>query len=239
MEMSADLGGPMPCLLFVTIAILIVVGIVYGFIKVRQRREAFQRLAAELGMVFYPADPWYLPGRYGHLDLFQVGHSRRASNVLAGQMDGREVVAFDYQYTTGSGKNKSTHYYHAAVFEMPILAPRLWLRRENVLDKIASWVGHDDLDFESAEFSGRHHVKCEQPKFAYDIFHNRLIEYLLGCGNAPAIEFNGPLLLLYESGSGGPDRVRRLIEIGREMMRSIPDYVRRERGIGAKTGGNP
>jgi hypothetical protein len=53
------------------------------------------------------------------------------------------------------------------------------------------------------------------------------------------MEMNGPLLLLYESGSGGPDHVRRLIEIGREMMRSIPDYVRRERGIGANRGGGP
>lgn len=236
MEMSADLGGPMPCLLFITIAVLIVVGIVYGLIKARQRREALQRLAAELDLTFYSDDPWDLPVRYGHMDLFQSGHSRRASNILAGQVDGREVVAFDYQYTTGSGKNKHTHYYHAAGFEMPIVAPRLWLRRENVFDKVASWVGHDDLDFESAEFSGRYHVKCDLPKFAYDIFHNRLIEYLLGCGNAPAMEMNGPLLLIYESGTGGTDRVRRLIEIGGEMMRSIPDYVRRERGTQAAGG---
>jgi hypothetical protein len=239
MEMSADIGGPMPCLLFIAIAILVIVGIVYAFMKARQRREAMARLAAELDLKFYAADPWDLPVRYGHMDLFQTGHSRRASNVLAGQVDGRDVVAFDYQYTTGSGKNSHTYYCQAAVFEMPIVAPRLWLRRENIFDKIASWVGHDDLNFESAEFSGRYHVKCQVPKFAYDIFHNRLIEYLLACGNAPAMEMNGPLLLLYESGSGGPDHVRRLIEIGREMMRSIPDYVRRERGIGANRGGGP
>jgi hypothetical protein len=237
MEMIADIGGPMSFILFVAIPVLIVVGIVYGIIKARERREALQRLAAELDLKFYADDPWDLPGRYAHMDLFQTGHSKKASNVLAGQMDGREVVAFDYRYTTGSGKNSHTYYHQAAVFEMPIVAPRLWLRRETVLDKVASWVGHDDLNFESAEFSGRYHVKCQVPKFAYDIFHNRLIEYLLACGNAPAMEMNGPLLLLYESGSGGADRVRRLIEIGCEMMRSIPDYVRRERGIGASRGG--
>jgi hypothetical protein len=33
MGIVADIGGPMPCLLFVTIVILIVVGIVYGFIR--------------------------------------------------------------------------------------------------------------------------------------------------------------------------------------------------------------
>jgi len=236
MEVSADLGGPMPCFLMVAIAVLVVVGIIYAFMKARRRREVLQRLAAELDLTFYADDPWDLPVRYGHLDLFRTGHSKKALNILAGQMDGRDVVAFDYRYTTGSGKNSHTYYYHAAVFEMPIVAPRLWLRRESVLDKIASWVGHDDLNFESAEFSGRYHVKCQVPKFAYDIFHNRLIEYLLACGNAPAMEMNGPFLLLYESGSGGPERVRRLLGIGHEMMRSIPDYVRSERGIQAAGG---
>jgi hypothetical protein len=238
MEMSADIGGPMPCLLFVTIAVLIVVGIVYGFIKARQRREALERLAAELGLKFYPDDPWNLLIRYGHLDL--LGHGGRASNVLAGQMDGRDVAAFDYQYTTGSGKNSHTYYYQAAVFEMPIVAPRLLVRRESVLDKVASWVGHDDLNFESAEFSRRYHVKCDRPKFAYDIFHNRLIEYLLAVpSGAPNMEMNGPLLLVYGARGSGPEQVRWLLDVGREIIRSIPDYVRRERGIGAKTGGNP
>jgi len=238
MEMSADIGGPMPCLLFIAIAILIVVGIVYGFMKVRRRREAMARLAAELDLKFYAADPWNLPLRYGHTDL--LGHGGRASNILAGQMDGRDVVAFDYQYTVGSGKNSHTYYYQAAVFEMPILAPRLWLRRENIFDKIASWVGHDDLDFESEEFSKRYFVKCVDRKFAYDVFHARLIEYLLGVSSgAPNMEMNGPLLLVYGIQGSGPEQVRWLLDVGREIIRSIPDYVRRERGIGASRGGGP
>ena len=238
MEMSADIGGPMPCLLFVTIAILIVVGIVYGSMKARRHREAFERLAAELGLKFYPDDPWGLLTRYGHMDL--LGHGGRASNVLAGQMDGCEVVAFDYQYTEGSGKNSHTYYYQAAVFETPILAPRLWLRPETALDKIAAWAGHDDIDFESGEFSRRYFVKCVDRKFAYDIFHARLIQYLLSVkGGAPNMGMNGPLLLVYGSRGSGSEQVRWLINVGREIIRSIPDYVRRERGIGAKTGGNP
>jgi hypothetical protein len=191
-----------------------------------------------LDLTFYADDPWDLPVRYGHLDLFRSGHSKKASNVLAGQVDGREVVAFDYRYTTGSGKNSHTYCYQAAVFEMPIVAPRLWLRRENVLDKVAAWVGHDDLDFESEEFSKRYFVKCVDRKFAYDVFHARLIEYLLAVSSgAPNMEMNGPLLLVYGARGSGPEQVRWLLDVGREMMRSIPDYVRSERGIAAGTGG--
>jgi hypothetical protein len=67
-----------------------------------------------------------------------------------------------------------------------------------------------------------------------------LIQYLLSVkGGAPNMGMNGPLLLVYGSRGSGSEQVRWLINVGREIIRSIPDYVRRERGIGAKTGGNP
>lgn len=228
-------AGVLPCMGFAAIGMLVVALIVWGIIRAHQRREAMAALAAELGLAFYPDDPWDIPRRYGHFDLMGTGHARRAANVLSGRIDGRTVIAFDYRYKTGSGKNESTHSYQAVVLELPILAARLRLRRESVFDTIASWVGHDDIDFESDAFSRRYHVKCEQPKFAYDIFHTRLIEYLLACGTSPSIEMNGPLVMVYESPSG-PEGIRRLITIGREIIRSIPGYVLNERGIAQPPG---
>jgi len=232
-------AGLVQCAFFVGVAGLIVALITWGIIRARERREAMARLAAELGLQYYAADPWDLPARYQHFGLFNTGHSRRASNILAGAIDGRDVQAFDYQYTTGSGKDQHTSCFQVTMLTMPILAPRLSLRRENFLDTIASWVGHDDIDFESEAFSKRYCVKCDEPKFAYDIFHARLIEYLLARGDAPAMEMNGPLFLLYDSGSGQVENVRRLLAIGHEILRSIPDYVLHQRGTGAKAGGQP
>jgi hypothetical protein len=225
----------MPCLFIGGFAVLMLVFIIIGVMKAKDRRQAFEQLARQLGFQFYPADPWNLPGRYAHLDLFNSGHSRRASNVLSGKVDGHDVLLFDYQYKTGSGKDEQTHSFQAALLETPILAPRLTLRHESFLDTIASWVGHDDINFESAEFSKRTCVKCEERKFAYDIFHARLIEYLLGCGTIPAMEFNGPVLLLADN-PGGPEKVRWLMTVGQEIIRSIPDYVLHERGIPAAGG---
>jgi hypothetical protein len=232
----AGLAGTAQCLFFVAVAGIIVAAIVWGILKARERREAMARLAAELGFQYYPDDPWDLAARYAQFDLFGSGHSRRASNILAGKVDGRTALVFDYHYKTGSGKDEMTHSFQAAVLETPILAPRLSLRRESFLDTVASWVGHDDIDFESAEFSKRYYVKCEDRKFAYDLFHGRLIEYLLGCGDAPSMELGGPLLLLHHC-PDGPEKVRRLLAIGGEIIRSIPDYVLHERGAAAKTGG--
>ncbi|HUU90545.1 MAG TPA: hypothetical protein VM238_04975 [Phycisphaerae bacterium] len=231
------LAGLVPCLMFGGIAALIIVGIVYSIIKARERREAMARLAASLGLRYYADDPWDLPSRYGHFGLFQSGHSKRASNVLTGELDGRSVVAFDYRYTTGSGKNQTTHHYQGAVLEMPILAPPLRMRKESILDRVASWVGYDDIDFESDEFSRRYHVKSEDRRFAYDILHAQLIDYLLRCGAAPSMEMQGPLVLVYDGGHGDVRNVQRLLTIGQEIIRSIPDYVLKARGTGQPPGG--
>ena len=226
----------LPCLIFPAMAALVVVLIVVGVLQARKRREESARLAASLGFDFHPDDPWDLPDRYGHFDLFKRGHSRRASNLLCGQVDGRPVTAFDYKYTTGSGKNQSTHYYQAAVFALPILAANLHLRNETVFDRVASWVGYDDIDFESDEFSRRYHVKCTDRKFAYDVFHARLIEYLLRCGEAPDLEMSGPLMVVFDS-RGEVAQVRRLLAVGGQIVRSIPDYVLSARGLKGVAGG--
>ena len=229
-------AGACQCAFFVLVAAGIVGLIIYGIMKARERREAVARLAAQWGLQYYPDDPFDLPARYAHFDLFDTGHSRSASNVMAGRIDGREAILCDYQYTTGSGKNQSTHSFQAAILTLPILAARLHVRQESVFDKIASWVGHDDLNFESAEFSRRYHVKCDNRKFAYDISHARLIEYLLACGDMPALEMNGVTLLLYGN-QGQVENLRRLMDIGQEIIRSIPEYVLHERGPGGQEGG--
>jgi hypothetical protein len=228
-----------PCLMFGAFALLAAGVIIYSIITARQRRDAMAALAQQLGLQFYPDDVWDLPARYAFIEFFTSGHSRRASNILAGQIDGRDVFLFDYRYKTGSGKDEHTYNFQVALLGMPILAPRLTLRREGFLDTLASWIGHDDIDFESEEFSKRTCVKCEDRKFAYDIFHARLIAYLLDCGDLPTMEMNGTTLLVYDEGSDSPEGIQRLLTIAQAIIRSIPEYVLHDRGAGAARGGKP
>jgi len=227
--------GILPCIVVPAFVALAVALIVFGILKARERREAMARLAAELGFEYYPDDPWNLEDKYAMFELFGRGHSRKAANVICGEVDGRAVVAFDYRYTTGSGKNQSTHSCQALVMGLPIVAAGLRMRSENLFDRVASWVGYDDIDFESDEFSRRYHVASEDRRFAYDILHARLIDYLLGCGSVPNLEMQGPLMVLFDS-QGDAANVRRLLAIGREIVASIPDYVRSARGIGQPAG---
>ena len=51
--------------------------------------------------------------------------------------------------------------------------------REGLFSKLAQAVGYDDIDFESAEFSRKFCVRSKDKRFAYDVCHPRLMEYLL------------------------------------------------------------
>jgi len=236
-------AGALPCLMFGAFAVLAGSLIVFGILRAQKRRKEMLALAQKWGFAFYPKDPWNLPTWYTRLDLFNHGHSKRAANVMSGEVDGRTVVAFDYRYTTGSGKNSHTHCHQAVVFLLPIDAPAVRMRPESVLDRMASWVGWDDIDFESDEFSRRYYVASEDRRFAYDLFHARLIDYLLRCGTAPHMETAGVFLLLYDTGSGQVQNFERLITIGQTVVNMIPDYVLKARGVeqtGAATpGGTP
>ncbi len=65
--------------------------------------------------------------------------------------------------------------------------PDLLIRREGLFDKLAGAFGFDDIDFESVEFSRRFHVKSPDKRFAYDVIHARMMEFLLA-GEAAAID---------------------------------------------------
>jgi hypothetical protein len=67
-----------------------------------------------------------------------------------------------------------------------------------LFDKIAGAVGFDDIDFESAEFSKRFHVKSPDKKFAYDVIHPRTMEFLLSSGG-PSLEIDNDRCCIYDS----------------------------------------
>ncbi len=63
--------------------------------------------------------------------LFQIGHSRRVQYGIAGSYNNQPFHIFEYQYSTGNGKNKST--YSLTVFEIKFSGtfPHLYLNYKN------------------------------------------------------------------------------------------------------------
>lgn len=143
----------------------------------KKRREAAQAFARARGWT-YTANVPSLTQRWQSAP-FQRGHSRRASNVLTGTFQDMPVVSFTYQYTTGSGKNQSTHYFHVVALSLPARLPWLRLSADGAGASVAKFFGGQDIRFESKAFNDAWRVQGQDERYAYDFVHPRMMERLM------------------------------------------------------------
>lgn len=183
-------------LLFIALA---VGGIIWGWRANKKHREAAQQFAAARGWT-YTAQVPALVGRW-RSSPFGRGRSRRATNVMTGDFHGRHVVSFDYQYTTGSGKDSTTYRFHVVALNLPAALPWLQLSPEGVGTGIAKFFGGQDIRFESKAFNDAWRVQGPEGQFAYDFIHPRMMDRLMApdaVGRTITVE--GADILLVASG---------------------------------------
>lgn len=162
---------------------------------------------------------------YPAIKLFQKGHSRFGKNIITGHFKGMAVTCFDYQYTTGSGKNRSTHNHGVVLLGVDHPLIPLQIRREHVFDKVGEFLGVDDIDFESAEFSRKFFVKSNDKKWAYDVIHGRTMEYLLQSPSGYTIEFGLGEIVVYKTGRCEPDQYEKAVKLAYDLYGLIPDFA--------------
>ena len=221
-----DGGGILIFILFVAI---VIAAAIYASIAARKRREELFALATRLGLSFRQEDDRTLAARFGFLDKLGQGSNRYAFNILSGNYHDHEVLVFDYHYETHSTDSKGRrqthhHYFSFFILTLPRSFPELRITREGMLSKIAQVFGYDDIDFESAEFSRSFCVRSKDKKFAYDICHVQMMEYLLANRDLSLeIEANA-LALAFDSQLSAPQielNLRRLLDIRLQM----PEYL--------------
>ena len=182
----------------IAFAIAAIIGIViyFGYLAEKKRREELAALAGQIGWRFDPTKDKSHDDEYAHFEIFRRGHSRCAFNTLTGEVtiDERNDTATMgdcvYKSTTTTGKSTQTHTYRCSylILHLPFAnVPDLLIRREGMFDKLAGAFGFDDIDFESAEFSKRFHVKSPDKKFAYDVIHPRMMEFFLS-DDSPTVD---------------------------------------------------
>lgn len=212
---------------FLLIVIVLAVAAYLAWQVEQERRQALRAWAAKRRWKFTSGrrDGWHRdhPG----VKLFERGHSRRGKNVIRGEVDGRPVTLVDYRYTTGHGKNRTNHRKGAVILECGFPTVPLSIRREHALDKVGEFLGADDIDFESAEFSRRFHVESADRKWAYDVIHTRAMDYLLGAPPA-TIEFGFGEIVVYRNGGCDPRKYEELLEVAGRLFGLIPDFVVRQ-----------
>lgn len=219
----------MHIVLIVAFVLVIVAAMAYGHIAARQRRDALAALAVRLGLDFHEEHDETLAETLGFLRKLDEGSNRYVYNRLSGDYQGHEVMAFDFHYETHTYSAKGrrqTHHHHLSVLtlQLPRSFPELLITPEGIFSKIAQAFGYDDIDLESAEFSRAFCVRSPDKKFAYDVCHPLMMEFLLARPSL-AIEFDGNLLALaYDTRLDVPEIEPSLRQLG-EIRRLMPDYL--------------
>jgi hypothetical protein len=216
-------------LFIIGVIAVIIVAAIFSYISAQKRRQAMMTLAARLGLRFDPNKDRNLAARYDFLNKLRTGENRYAFNTLTGGYQGQDVAAFDYHYETHSHDSKGhrqTHHHYCSVFllHLPMSFPELVIGREGFFSKIAQALGYDDIDFESHEFSRKFCVRSKDKKFAYDVCHARMIEYLLANDDL-TIEIDSDTLALTFNSRLAPERIEP--NLGRLVaLRSLlPEYL--------------
>jgi hypothetical protein len=224
----------MEILFFIIVAILIAFGIYWSYQRQLRRRQELTALAGRLGFSFNPDHDSGHDEQYSQFSVFQQGHSRYAYNTLRGTLDAGgsawpiQMGDYHYKITTNNGKTTTTRTY---VFSYLLLGlpygsiPSLAIRREGMFDKLAGAFGFDDIDFESDEFSRRFHVKSVDKRFAYDVVHPRMMEYLLD-SEPPAIEIDGGFCCNHDRGkTWTPQEFQSRLNWAREFFALWPRHI--------------
>jgi hypothetical protein len=210
---------------FVLVPLLIVLAVYLQ----HQRVKAIQAWAARTGWTYVGSDPSLVSRWRGQ--PFNAGHSRRVSEVVVGHFAGRQAVSFSYRYTTGSGKNSSTHTFHLVAVQLPAYLATLELTAEGVGAKLAKAFGGQDIQFESEDFNRAWRVEARDMKFAHDVVHPRLMERLLRAdARGMSIRIEGSDILCWMSGTQNLNAIAGRLQVLCAVIDAVPRYVWQDHG---------
>ncbi len=166
-----------------TIVVLVFVfgGLIYAFYAEKKRAESLKDFADELGLDFFPKGREDVLAKVQQFKLFSTGRSRKMKNLILGTTDIASIAIFDYQYTTGSGKNSSTHSQTVVSMQSSALTiPDFTLRPEGLMDWFGSALGFQDIDFDNhPEFSKLFVLKGENEAAVREFFDDQILDFFV------------------------------------------------------------
>ena len=192
--------------IFFVLIVIAAIGAAIGFavwsarMKDKRRKE-LAGWAQVNGLKFLPDKDNSIWLRYQLFKCLQRGEDRYAYNIMVGTSGTRVMSAFDYHYETHSTNSKGQrqthhHYLSALVVDAGLPLKPLFIRPEGLLDKVTEFVGIEDIDFESAEFSQKFFVKSPDRRWAYDVLHQKTMELMLAYPRFH-IDFQGSQVMAY------------------------------------------
>jgi hypothetical protein len=190
----------------------------------KKRREDLAALAKKLKLRFKPGNDFKLADKFSSLSWLRRGDVRYAYNVFCGDHLGYPVTIFDYHFSTTAGKSGYDYYWSAFVVEVKPNFPDMIISHESRESRLAEALGESHIVFESAAFTHAFRVRSSDKKFAYDVCHPKMMEYLLANQDLTVEISRTGLAMLFEDWLR-PEKIEfnlsRLIEI----RKLLPEYL--------------
>ena len=103
----------------------------------------------------------------------------------------------------------------------------LFIRPESFLDKITEFVGYDDIDFESGEFSRKFYVKADDKRWAFDVIHQATMEFMLQMPSFH-IELGNRHAIAYRKSRFDMNEFQVALGVLEGILNRFPEYLLRE-----------
>jgi hypothetical protein len=224
-RMHSHSGHSFDLFSFIAVVAIVVIGFIVSAIAASKRREGLLELAARLNLNFDPEQDESLPERFAFFKQFSEGHDRYASNVISGNYQGNEILAFDYHYATGSGKSRQDYHLSFFILVMPgIWFPAMTIRPEGFFDRVAEAFGAADIKFESVEFSSAFCVRSSDKKFAFDVCNPKMMEFLLS-NRGLSIEIENGVMALFFNRKIAVQQFEPDLQCLAQIRALMPDYL--------------
>ena len=208
-------------IIFGGIGLLIVAILAISSWTQHKRTEAWQRVAGELGLPFVGTSNSIM-GKCAAMKLFSKGSGRRFYNALEGDAGDTRITIGDYQYTTGSGKNRTTHVQTRCVLESSTMRlPHCYLRPENAFfDKIGALFGGQDINFaDDPEFSSGYVLQGDHEPAVRNLFDENVRSWFgERRGRRFYFEANGDKLVFHYGKKRKPEEAGQLMQEALEIM---------------------
>lgn len=195
----------------------LVVAIVLWCLHIEKKRtEGMREFADALSLEFFDTTHPELLSRVARFQLFNTGRGRTMKNVILGNTEAVSLAVFDYQYTTGGGKNSHTYSQTVVAMDSASLQlPAFTMRPEHLFDRIGAAIGLQDIDFDDhPKFSDMFVLKGSDEAAIRAFFDPPLLDFF---ADNPGIAFEAAdeMFIYFRAAKRqSPDKLRELLEEG-------------------------
>ena len=152
----------------------------YQHVRQRKRREALTEYCQIRGFTFEPKRPGGERRFRDVFEPFQQGQDNSWRNTISGAKNGAPFIAFEYVWTTGSGRSRRTHHRSGLIWESDAVSfPKFALAPEGWFSRLGEFFGLQDIDFTDApEFSQAYRLTGPNESAIRQLFTPEIRQFL-------------------------------------------------------------